>query len=151
MGATPDMLALLPQAEPFRFLTDLVELELGVRGRGVWSVRGDEDFFRGHFPGQPLVPGVLLLEAMAQLSGLVGLHCGQPGIEKRGGRLAHSDVRFDAPVRPPALVVVDAALERVFGSLRQFTVSASVGGTRVARGTLTLAEAPGLDGKGTAR
>lgn len=148
MGATKDILAHLPHAEPFRFLTELVEIEPGVRGRGVWSVRGDEDFFRGHFPGQPLVPGVLLLESMAQLSGLVGLHDGRPGGASRSGRLVHSDVRFDAPVRPPADVVVEASLERVFGSLRQFTVSASAGGARVARGTLTLAEAPAVEPKG---
>jgi 3-hydroxyacyl-[acyl-carrier-protein] dehydratase len=150
MGSVPDMLAHLPHAEPFRFLSELVELQPGVRGRGVWAVRGTEDFFRGHFPGRPLVPGVLLLEAMAQLSGLVGLHNGQPQDHGRGGRLVHSDVRFDAPVSPPARVMLESALERSFGSLRQFEVSASVGGARVARGTLTLAEASDQTlGKGT--
>ena len=133
------MLEHLPHGEPFRFVTRLVEVTPGVEGCGVWAVTGAEDFFRGHFPGEPIVPGVLIGEALAQLSGIVGL-AGAPG---RAGRLVHVDVRFDASVRPPAEVVLRSKLVRTMGPLRQFEVVAECAGARVARGTLALAEGGG--------
>lgn len=133
----------LPHRPPFRFVTSMVELSPGVSGHAQWQVSGDEDFFRGHFPGEPLVPGVLIGEALAQLSGLVGLHTqGNSG----GGRLVQIDVRFDHPVQPPATIDLFASMTRELGSLRQFDVSASFSGKRVARGSLTLAETPGAHG-----
>ncbi len=61
----------LPHGPEFRFLDRLLELEPGVSGLGEYRVRGDEPFLRGHFPGHPLMPGVLLVEAGAQLAGVV--------------------------------------------------------------------------------
>jgi len=64
-------LARLPHGPEFRFVDRLVALEPGVSGAGEYRVRGDESFLRGHFPGDPLMPGVLLVEALAQLAGVV--------------------------------------------------------------------------------
>src|SRR3974377_630747 len=64
-------LARLPHGRGFRFLDRLVKLEAGKTGAGEYTVRGDEPFLRGHFPGQPMFPGVLLIEAAAQLAGAV--------------------------------------------------------------------------------
>lgn len=61
----------LPHGPEFRFIDRLIELEPGKRGVGEYRVRGDEPFLRGHFPGDPMMPGVLLVEAVAQLAGVV--------------------------------------------------------------------------------
>src|SRR5439155_8576387 len=61
----------LPHGPEFRFVDHLLALEPGKSGVGEYRVRGDEPFLRGHFPRQPLFPGVLLLEAAAQLAGAV--------------------------------------------------------------------------------
>src|SRR3954462_6120788 len=61
----------LPHGPEFRFVDRLLELDPGKSGSGEYTVRGDEPFLRGHFPGQPIFPGVLLVEAAAQLAGTV--------------------------------------------------------------------------------
>ena len=61
-------LDLLPHGSEFRFLDRLLSLEPGKSGAGEYAVRGDEPFLRGHFPGRPMMPGVLLVEAAAQKS-----------------------------------------------------------------------------------
>ena len=133
-SSTPDyanLLARLPHGEPFRFVTKVLNVRSGESAEGVWEITGTEDFFRGHFPGKPLVPGVLIAEALAQLSGLATPDAGP-------GMLAQVDVRFDAPVAPPAQIALRSKLNRSIGSLQQFQVSASVGDATVASGTITL-------------
>lgn len=61
----------LPHGVEFRFVDRLTALDPGKSGKGDYRVRGDEAFLRGHFPGNPLFPGVLLVEAVAQLAGVV--------------------------------------------------------------------------------
>jgi len=71
---TPDLqsaLLSLPHGPSFRFLDELVTLEPGNEATAVYLVRGDEDFLSAHFPGNPMMPGVLLIEAIAQLGGVV--------------------------------------------------------------------------------
>lgn len=57
----------LPHRPPFLLLNEVTQLEIGVSARGVWRITGDEWFFPGHFPGRPTLPGVLMLESIAQL------------------------------------------------------------------------------------
>src|SRR5437762_790156 len=66
-----EALKFLPHGPEFRFLDRLLNLEPGKSGTGEYTIRGDEPFLRGHFPNQPIFPGVLLVEAAAQLAGVV--------------------------------------------------------------------------------
>lgn len=61
----------LPHGPEFRFLDRLVQLDPGISGIGEYTVKGDDSFLRGHFPGRPIMPGVLMIEAVAQLAGTV--------------------------------------------------------------------------------
>jgi 3-hydroxyacyl-[acyl-carrier-protein] dehydratase len=131
-GDMPDYLQKLPHQDPFRFISRVNSIQAGEQGEAVWALTGSEPFFAGHFPDQPLVPGVLIAEAMAQLSGLVG-----PS-DSRKGKLVHVDVRFDQSVAPPAEIILRSRLLRSVGVLEQFEVSASVGDAAVARGMITL-------------
>jgi 3-hydroxyacyl-[acyl-carrier-protein] dehydratase len=131
-NSVPDYLGRLPHREPFRFITRVNSIKPGEQGEAVWALTGNEPFFEGHFPNRPLVPGVLIAEALAQLSGLVG-----PS-DSRDGKLVHVDVRFDQSVAPPAEIILRSRLLRSVGALEQFEVSATVGQGAAARGMLTL-------------
>ncbi|HXE55217.1 MAG TPA: phosphopantetheine-binding protein [Tepidisphaeraceae bacterium] len=128
----PDYLSRLPHKDPFRFVTRVTQITAGQSAEGIWVVTGSEPFFAGHFPGQPLVPGVLIAESLAQLSGLIS------PVETRSGKLVHVDVRFDEPVAPPADLVLRSRLLRTVGELEQFEVSALLNDRTIARGMLTL-------------
>ncbi|WP_345738046.1 beta-hydroxyacyl-ACP dehydratase [Prosthecobacter algae] len=82
-------LSALPHGPSFRFVDELVSMEAGVTATGRWTLKGDEAFLEGHFPGQPLLPGVIMIESLAQL----------------GGILAQSD-RGDQPLKNVRLTAV---------------------------------------------
>lgn len=81
-------LSSLPHGSEFRFIDELVELNPGVSARAVWKLKGDEEFLRGHFPGAPLMPGVLMIEALAQLGGIL--------IQTRPGEASLKNMRLTA-------------------------------------------------------
>jgi len=132
-----DPLSKLPHGEAFRFVSRVTDVKENQSAKGVWSVTGKEHFFTGHFPGRPVVPSVLLAEALAQLSGL-----SSTWPDKADVRLAHADVRFEHAVIPPADIVLESRFVREMGTLRQYEVSATVNGRPVARGTVALSAAP---------
>lgn len=142
MSGHPDPLppvGLLPHRPPFRFVTQVDSCDVE-RISATWRVDGSEDFFRGHFPGDPIVPGVLLGEALAQAAGL--LLAARPDFAEtpgRAGYLARIELRFHAPARPPAAIELSARYAGGFGSVHQFEVTASCGPTLLASGTLALA------------
>ena len=108
---------------------------------------GTESFFAGHFPNRPFVPGLLIAEALAQLSGLIAFHFSVSGFATTDptthplaeGKLAHTDIRFKEAVAPPARISLLSRMVRRSGALRQFEVEARCDGRLVARGRLTLA------------
>lgn len=66
----------IPHRDPFLFLTEVTAFEAGVSADGYWQITGDEDFFAGHFPGRPTLPGVVMCESIAQLGVYAVLHSG---------------------------------------------------------------------------
>jgi len=107
------LLELVPQREPFRFIDEIVEVdEEHIVSR--YTFRADADFYRGHFPGNPMTPGVLLIEAMAQ-TGVVALGIyivgTQKGLDEVGRFLTvFSDVNaeFSSVVRPGETLTISA-------------------------------------------
>ncbi|HEY6430210.1 MAG TPA: 3-hydroxyacyl-ACP dehydratase FabZ [Acidimicrobiales bacterium] len=69
----PEPADVLPHRPPFLFVTAVTAVEPGVSARGRWDLTGDEAFFAGHFPGRPTLPGVLMVESLAQLGGIAVL------------------------------------------------------------------------------
>jgi 3-hydroxyacyl-[acyl-carrier-protein] dehydratase len=130
--------AILPHREPFLLIDEVVELEQGVRAVARKTLREDEWYLKGHFPGRPIMPGVLIVEAMAQ-TGAVAVLCE----EENKGRLALftgiDDVRFKRLVQPGDELELTCELERIRGPIGKGRASAHVGGELAARGTLTFA------------
>jgi 3-hydroxyacyl-[acyl-carrier-protein] dehydratase len=133
MSGAVDYSSRLPHGPEFKFLSQVNSVRPGQDAGGTWLVKGDEAFLKGHFPGNPIVPGVLMIEAMAQLAGLA---CAGDG--SQGGMLAHADVRFLAPVKPPAAIELTATVSSTLDATTLCQVQASVSGHLVARGTVAI-------------
>jgi 3-hydroxyacyl-[acyl-carrier-protein] dehydratase len=129
---------ILPHREPFLLLDEVVELAPGARAVGRKRVREDEWYLRGHFPGRPIMPGVLIVEAMAQTGAVAVL-----ADESNRGKLALfagiDDVRFKRIVEPGDELELICELERVRGPIGRGKATATVDGELAARGTLTFA------------
>jgi 3-hydroxyacyl-[acyl-carrier-protein] dehydratase len=129
---------ILPHRDPFLLIDEVVELEPGERVVARKTVRPDEWYLRGHFPGRPVMPGVLIVEALAQTGAVAVLS------EKQNrGKLALfagiDDVRFKRIVEPGEELELTCELERVRGPIGRGKATARVGGQLAARGTLTFA------------
>ena len=131
-------LSFLPHGAEFRFVDRLSALEPGRRGAGEYKVRGDEYYLRGHFPGEPLLPGVLLIEAVAQLAGVVAQT--DPVIApQRGLKLtALRGAKILGTARPGEVVLLQAEITGRLGNLIQAQGQAAVGERPVLQVTLTL-------------
>ncbi|MEX2465103.1 MAG: 3-hydroxyacyl-ACP dehydratase FabZ [Gaiellaceae bacterium] len=131
---------ILPHRDPFLLLDEIVELEPGVRAVARKRVRDDEWYLAGHFPGRPIMPGVLIVEAMAQTGAVAVL-----AEEENRGKLALfagiDDVRFKRIVKPGDELELTCELERVRGPIGRGKARATVDGELAARGVLTFAVA----------
>jgi 3-hydroxyacyl-[acyl-carrier-protein] dehydratase len=128
----------LPHGPEFRFVDRLLELEPGKFGKGEYKVRGDEPFLRGHFPGQPLFPGVLLVEAAAQLAGTVAQS--NPQIPPLAGLklTALRNVKILGSARPGETIRLEARIVGRLANLIQAHATASVNGQTVLQAELVL-------------
>ena len=130
--------AILPHRDPFLLIDEVVELEPGSRVVARKRVREDEYWTQGHFPGRPVMPGVLIVEAMAQTGAVAVL-----SEEENRGRIAFfagiDDVRFKRMVVPGDELELECTLARIRGPTGRGKATAKVGGKLAARGTLTFA------------
>jgi 3-hydroxyacyl-[acyl-carrier-protein] dehydratase len=132
-------LSLLPHGPEFRFLDRLTALDPGKSGRAEYKIRGDEPFLRGHFPGEPIFPGVLMVEAAAQLAGVVAQS--DPAISPLAGlKLAGlRQVKILGAAKPGETLELEARITGRMGNLIQAEASAWVAGVTVVTAELTLA------------
>jgi 3-hydroxyacyl-[acyl-carrier-protein] dehydratase len=126
---------LLPHRDPFVMVDRLVEVEHGKRAVAEKDVRADEDWARGHFPGHPIFPGVLLTEAMAQTAALAFLACNPEHAGTEVYLLGADKLRFRRPVRPGDTVRIEVTVTGEKRRIWFFDAVATVGGERVGDGS----------------
>lgn len=94
-----DIKRFLPHREPFLFVDSVLEMEPGERIVAVKRFSPEEEFFRGHFPGNPVVPGVIIVEALAQAGGILA-YATDPEFKKIPALVGLENVKFRRPVLP---------------------------------------------------
>jgi len=124
----------IPHRAPMLLVDRILSLEEGIRGTGERAIREDDPFLAGHFPGNPIFPGCLVLEAMAQMAAIVsgGTQGNQPQYLAKVDKL-----RFIRPVRPGDVLELEAVIERVWGTMAKAHTMARVANELVASADIT--------------
>ena len=135
---TEEIQAILPHRWPFLLVDRIEELEPGVKAIGIKNVSVNEPFFQGHFPGHPIMPGVLIVEALAQVGSVALL-----SLEENKGKVGYfagiDSFRFRKPVRPGDVLRLEVGLSKMRRGIGKGEARAEVDGTTVAEGELTFA------------
>jgi 3-hydroxymyristoyl/3-hydroxydecanoyl-(acyl carrier protein) dehydratase len=137
---------ILPHRPPFLFVDNIIEFKAGTSIVTERVVSPQEIFFQGHFPGNPVMPGVLISEALAQTSGLlIGLTLKEKESTAQdslaGFVLTTIDMKFLLPVTPGSTLRMSSILKKKFGNLYRFTVAGTVSDRTIAKGSLSLGRA----------
>jgi len=122
-----EIMGLLPHGYPFLLVDRIVEVEIGKRIVGIKNVTINEPFFQGHFPGQPIMPGVLIVEAMAQTAGVLAFKSMPEEFKKKVVYfMAIDKVRFRRPVQPGDQIRMEMVVSKRRTSIWGFTGKAYV-------------------------
>ena len=137
------ILHLLPHRYPFLLVDRVVELEAGQRIRAIKNVTFNEPFFQGHFPGRPVMPGVLVIEAMAQAGGLL-TQLSLPRDQVSEGKLFYlvkvDNARFNRMVVPGDQLDIEVKVKRHIRNMALYECAARVDGQVVASAEILCAE-----------
>jgi 3-hydroxyacyl-[acyl-carrier-protein] dehydratase len=114
----------LPHRYPFLLVDRIVELEPGARAMGVKNVTINEPFFQGHFPDQPIMPGVLIIEAMAQVAGVLAFRSGVEGNSVYF--MSIDNAKFRRPIVPGDQVMMEITVLKQRGNVWKFSGVATV-------------------------
>jgi 3-hydroxyacyl-[acyl-carrier-protein] dehydratase len=150
MSASPDILQLamrsLPHGPEFRFVDRMVSLTPGKEGVGEYRIRGDEFYLRGHLPGEPILPGVLLVEAGAQVAGMVAQEDPANPTWPLMKLSALRAVKILGSAKPGDTLRIEAVITGRLDNLIQIAVTAYISETKVLSAELTLAGMPRAGG-----
>ena len=127
----------LPHREPFLFVDEVLELVPGISAVCSKTFPVEEPFFRGHFPGSPIVPGVIITEALAQASGIAA---SEGGIRRSFRLSAIRQMKFLRAVGPGEKIILSVEKRGEIGGLLQFSGTAAVEKKTVAEGIIVLSE-----------
>ena len=134
---TKEIMDIIPHRQPFLLVDRIEEMEVGKRAVGIKCVSYNEPFFAGHFPDQPVMPGVLILEALAQTGAVAIL-----SLPENKGKIAYfgavDKCRFKGKVIPGDRLCLETRIIRKKGPMGIGEATASVGGKIVARAELTF-------------
>ncbi|WP_456364014.1 3-hydroxyacyl-ACP dehydratase FabZ [Priestia aryabhattai] len=129
---------ILPHRYPFLLVDRIVELEEGQRAVGIKNVTANEEFFNGHFPDYPVMPGVLIVEALAQICGVIMLKK-----EENAGKLGLfagiDNCRFKKQVVPGDQLRLEVEITKARGSIAKATATATVDGEIACQADVTFA------------
>ncbi|WP_371926694.1 3-hydroxyacyl-ACP dehydratase FabZ [Desulfuromonas sp. KJ2020] len=139
---TQEIMKLLPHRYPFLLVDRIVELEEGKKAVGIKNVTINEPFFQGHFPGHPIMPGVLIIEAMAQVGGLYAMVVNKIGDDKVTYFAGIDNARFRKPVVPGDVLRIELEMINCKRGLYCFSGKAYVEDVLVAEAELKATFAP---------
>jgi len=128
----------LPHRYPILLVDRVIEFESGVRIKALKNVTINEPYFMGHFPARPVMPGVMMLEALAQTAALLSFESmnTEPGADTVVYFVGIDGARFKRPVEPGDQLILEASLERAKGGIYKYKVRASVDGETAAEAEL---------------
>jgi 3-hydroxyacyl-[acyl-carrier-protein] dehydratase len=132
-----DIMQILPHRYPFLLVDRILELEPGKRAVGIKNVTANEPQFTGHFPGRPIMPGVLMVEALAQTAGVAVLSLDEYR-GKMGLFAGIDDCRFRRLVQPGDTLRLEVTVEKLRGMFGRVRAVASVDGEVAVEGTLSI-------------
>lgn len=139
------VMAALPHRYPMLLVDRIETLTPGVSAVAIKAVSANEDFFNGHFPGRPIMPGVLIVEALAQTAGVLAVHSlGLEGSGKLVYFMAIEEAKFRTPVEPGFLLRLEVEIVQMRSKVCKFSGRALVEGKLAAeaRFTAMIADAP---------
>ena len=123
-----EIMQYLPHRYPFLLVDRIIDLQPGQSIVGIKNVTFNEPFFQGHFPGQPIMPGVLIVEAMAQVAGVLAFRSGMEGNGKVVYFMSIEKAKFRRPVVPGDQLRLDIKVLQQRGTVWKFSGAATVDG-----------------------